>query len=84
MKKLEESGWDVKFILVVGVTGISTILFGEEHSRGLGMATSGLRTLDLRVAKPSYMHVMRVWVARCITTETAETRTSGGGHGDHI
>jgi hypothetical protein len=69
IQKLESSGWEVEFrIVFIGVTGISSNIFGEEHGKRFGLTKAGYRELVLRIARSSWRYVRSIWVARCIAT----------------
>ena len=69
IQKLESSGWEVAFrVVFIGVTGISSNIFGEEHGKRFGLTKAGYRELVLRIARSSWRYVRSIWVARCIAT----------------
>jgi hypothetical protein len=77
---LREAGWLVDFsVVVVGVTGMSRRVFGEEDRKGLGISVKQCRTLEGRIARQTWVSARGTWKTRCM--EVAEIRRSAGVDG---
>ena len=77
VEALREAGWVVHFyVVVVGVTGMSRRVFGEEDRKGLGISVKHCRTLEGRIARQTWLSARGTWKTRCV--EVAEVRRSSG------